>query len=296
MTGPIRQITAGVLEVAYHETGRPDGTPVICLHGFPYDTHAFDEVATRLPNHRVIVPYLRGYGPTRFLSSDTPRSGEQAALAADLLALLDALNIPQAILAGYDWGGRAACIVAALHPERTRGLVTCGGYLIQDIANATEPKPPEAEHLLWYQYYFHTDRGRAGLAQNRQELTRYLWSLWSPTWRFTDATFAQTAASFENPDFVDVAIHSYRHRFGHALGDPAYQPIEHELSRQPAVTIPAITLHGADDGVAPPKSSETHAQHFKGRYERRLLPGIGHNVPQEAPNAFAEAVIALEEG
>ncbi len=296
MTTPIRHVTAGILDVAYHEAGRPDGTPVICLHGFPYDAHAFDEVAALLPNHRVIIPYLRGYGPTRFLSPDTLRSGEQAALAADLLSLLDALDIPSAILAGYDWGGRAACIVAALHPERTRGLVTCGGYLIQDIASAGGPQPPEAEHLLWYQYYFHTDRGRAGLTQNRQALTRYLWRLWSPTWRFTDAIFAQTAAAFDNPDFVDICIHSYRHRFGHVPGDPAYQRIEHELSRQPAITIPAITLHGADDGVSPPKSSEAHAHHFTASYQRRLLPGIGHNIPQEAPQAFAAAIHAVSDG
>ena len=292
MTAPIRRVTAGVLEVAYCETGRPDGTPVILLHGFPYDAHAYDDVATRLPGHRVITPYLRGYGPTRFLSPDTPRSGEQAALAADLLALLDALAISQAVLAGYDWGGRAACAAAALYPGRALGLVSCTGYNIQDIPNAGKPHPPEAEHRLWYQYYFQTERGRAGLAQDRNALTRYLWSLWSPTWRFTDAAFAQTVAAFDNPDFVDVAIHSYRHRFGHVPGDPAVQHIEHQLARQPAIQVPTIVLHGADDGVSPPGSSRDHARHFSSRYERRVLPGTGHNVPQEAPAAFAEAVVA----
>ncbi len=296
MTTPIRHVTAGMLEVAYHETGAPAGTPVILLHGFPYDTHAYDEVAALLPDHRVITPYLRGYGPTRFLSPDTPRSGEQAVLGTDLLALMDALGISQAVLAGYDWGGRAACVVAALHPDRVLGLVSCTGYNIQDIPNAGKPHPPEAEHLLWYQYYFQTERGRAGLSQDRRAFCRYLWQLWSPAWRFSDATYDATAAAFDNPDFIDVAIHSYRHRFGHVPGDPAALPTERRLASQPAITVPSIVLHGADDGVSPPKSSASHARHFTNRYERRVLPGTGHNVPQEAPQDFAAAIKALLKG
>ena len=287
---PVRHVTAGVLDLAYHETGDPAGTPVILLHGFPYDPHAYAAVAAALPGRRVITPYLRGYGPTRFLSPDTPRSGEQAVLGLDLIALLDALGISQAVLGGYDWGGRAACVAAALHPGRVLGLVTCTGYNIQDIANAGSPHPPEAERRLWYQYYFQTERGRAGLAQDRAAFCHHLWQLWSPTWRFTDATFAETAAAFDNPDFVEVVIHAYRHRFGHAPGDPAASEVERQLARQPAIAVPTITLHGGNDGVSPPESSASHASHFTGPYERRVLPGIGHNVPQEAPEATAAAI------
>jgi pimeloyl-ACP methyl ester carboxylesterase len=207
-------VKAGVLDVAYEEAGRAQGTPVVLLHGFPYDVHAYDEVAPLLAARgcRVIVPYLRGYGPTRFLSPGTPRSGQQAALGHDLQALLDALSIPSAVLGGYDWGGRAACVVAALWPERARGLVSCGGYNIQDIAASATPRPPDEEHRYWYQYYFHGERGRAGLTKYRRELCKLLWQLWSPSWKFDDATFERTAASFDNPDFVDVVIQSYRHR------------------------------------------------------------------------------------
>ena len=293
MSIPNRHVTAGVLEVAYRETGVPSGTPVILLHGFPYDVHAYDEAAALLPNHRVIIPFLRGYGPTRFLSPDTPRSGEQAVLGTDLLALMDALHISQAVLAGYDWGGRAACVVAALHPGRVLGLVSCTGYNIQDIANAGRPHPPEAERRLWYQYYFQTERGRAGLAQDRRAFCRNLWQLWSPTWRFTDETFAATAASFDNPDFVDVVIHSYRHRFGHVASDPEALPVEQQLAQQPKISVPTIVLHGANDGVASPDSSASHASHFTGPYERRVMPGIGHNVPQEDPQATVAAILAL---
>ncbi len=293
MTAPIRHVIAGALDVAYHETGRPDGPPVILLHGFPYDPRAYDEVAALLLNNRVIAPFLRGYGPTRFRSSVTLRSGEQAVLGTDLLALLDALDISQAVLAGYDWGGRAACVVAALHPHRVTGLVSCCGYNIQDIANAAKPQPPDAEHCLWYQHYFQTERGRAGLSQDRAALCRYLWQLWSPSWRFTQSAFDATVKSFDNPDFIDVVIHSYRHRFGHVAGDPDALPTEHLLASQPAIAIPTIVLHGEDDGVQPPSTSATHARHFSASYERRLLPGVGHNVPQEAPHAFAAAIKAL---
>jgi pimeloyl-ACP methyl ester carboxylesterase len=267
----------------------------VLLHGFPYDAHAYDEVAPRLAaaGCRVIVPYLRGYGPTRFLSPDTPRSGQQAVLGHDLLALLDALQIRDAVLAGYDWGGRAACVVAALWPERARGLVSGGGYNIQDIARSMEPQPPERELGFWYQYYFHSERGRAGLAQNRYELGKLLWRMWSPTWRFNEATYARTAASFDNPDFVDVVIHSYRHRFALAPGDPSVEDSERRLAAQPPITVPTIVLHGHDNGVSPVASSERHARLFKGPYERRVVPGVGHNLPQEAPAEFAAAVLAL---
>jgi pimeloyl-ACP methyl ester carboxylesterase len=290
-----QRVQAGVLEVAYEEQGPTTGPPVVLLHGFPYDVHAYDEVAPRLASAgcRVLVPYLRGYGPTRFLSPDTLRSGQQAALAHDLLAFMDALALPAAVLAGYDWGGRAACIVAALWPERARGLVSGGGYNIQDIAGSGRPEPPEREHELWYQYYFHGERGRAGLEQYRVELGRLLWRLWSPSWRFDEAVYARTAASFANPDFVAVVIHSYRHRFGLVAGDPALEGTEHRLAARPPIPVPTIVLHGGDNGVSPPARSEGHAPFFTGKYERRVLPGIGHNLPQEAPPEFGEAVLAL---
>jgi pimeloyl-ACP methyl ester carboxylesterase len=293
----MKRIVAGVLDVAYLETGPADGAPVILLHGFPYDVHAYDEVAERLAaaDRRCIMPYLRGYGPTRFLSSGTLRSGEQAALGADLLALMDALEIPSAALAGYDWGGRAACIVAALWPERVRGLVSSGsGYNIQNIAQSGRPVAPQQEHRFWYQYYFHTERGRAGLAANRRALCRLLWKLWSPSWDFDDATFERSAAAFDNPDFVDVVIHSYRHRFGGIPGDPAVQTIENRLARQPDICVPSIVLHGADDGVDPPEEVDTDAPHFTGPYERRTFQRAGHNLPQEMPAPYAEAVLAVE--
>jgi pimeloyl-ACP methyl ester carboxylesterase len=288
-----RHVAAGVLDVAYEEAGNAAGTPVILLHGFPYDVHAFDEVTPPLVEHgyRVIAPYLRGYGPTRFLSPATPRSGQQAALGHDLLAFMDALAIPGAALAGYDWGGRAACVVAALWPERVRGLVSCGGYNIQDIAGSTTPQPPDAEHRHWYQYYFHGERGRAGLARYRREIAKLLWRLWSPNWRFDDATFERTAAAFDNHDFVEVVIHSYRHRFMLAAGDPALESTEARLAARPRITVPTVVLHGEGNGVAAVQSSEGHAAQFTGRYERRVLPSIGHNVPQEAPADFAAAVL-----
>lgn len=294
----LKRIAAGVLEVAYEEAGASGGTPAILLHGFPYDVHAFDEVTPLLVSQglRVIVPYLRGYGPTRFLSAATPRSGQQAVLGHDLLALLDALEIPNAVLAGYDWGGRAACIVAALWPERVRGLVSCGGYNIQDVAGSSKPQPPETEHRLWYQYYFHGERGRAGLTQNRRDLCKLLWRLWSPSWRFDDATYERTAASFENPDFVDVVIQSYRHRFGLAPGDPSVETTEQRLARRPPITVPTIVLHGGDNGVAPVRGSEGHAPSFTGEYERRVIPHVGHNVPQEAPRELAAAILSLSRG
>src|SRR5216684_8717919 len=252
MAGPgdLKRIRSGTLEIAYEESGPPNGMPVVLLHGFPYDPRAYDEVVPPLvaAGCRTIVPYLRGYGPTRFLSAETPRSGQQAALAKDLLDLLDALALPDAVLAGYDWGGRAACIVAALWPQRVRGLVSGAGYNIQDIAGSVVPRDPDEEHRLWYQYYFHSERGRAGLRANRRALGRLLWQLWSPNWQFDDATFDRSAPSFDNPDFVDVVIQSYRHRFGYAAGDPALESIERQLVAQPAITVPTIVLHGEADG------------------------------------------------
>jgi len=289
----VKTLAAGVLNVAYAETGPSDGPPVILLHGFPYDAHAYDDVAHRLAaaGRRCLIPSLRGYGATRFRSAATPRSGQQAGLGADLLAFMDALAIPSATLAGFDWGGRAACIAAALWPERVRGLVSCGtGYNIQDIARAGEPAAPEDEYRYWYQYYFHSERGRAGLARNRRDLCRLLWRLWSPLWAFDEATFAQTAESFDNPDFVDIVIHSYRHRFGYAAGDPALEPIEQRLAALPPIEVPTIVLHGADDGVDPPENSLRDAARFISAYERIVLTGCGHNLPQEAPEAWARAI------
>ena len=291
----LKHIHAGVLKVAYRDEGPADGMPVMLMHGFPYDVHAYDEVVPLLTaaGCRTIVPYLRGYGPTRFLSADTPRSGQQAVLAHDLLALMDALSIPDAILAGYDWGGRAACIVAALWPQRARGLVSAIGYNVHDIPNAGKPSTPENEHRYWYQYYFHGERGRAGLEVNRVELCRLLWRQWSPQWSFDDATYARTAASFDNPDFVPVVIHSYRHRYGLIPGDPAVEETERKLTAQPRIGVPAIALDGDADGVMQGDGSARHARFFSGPYERRVLRGVGHNAPQEAPRAFAQAVLAL---
>lgn len=291
----LRTVHAGVLEIAYLESGNPAGRPVFLMHGFPYDVHAFDEVAVILAakGFRVIVPYLRGFGPTRFLHADTPRSGEQAALGADLLALMDALRIDRALLAGYDWGGRAACVIAALWPQRCAGLVSLNSYNIHDVARAMEPDTPANERSLWYQYYFHNERGRAGLTTHRRNLIRLLWQDWSPSWNFDDATFERSAPSFDNPDFVDVVIHSYRVRYGLVEGDPAYAAIERQLAALPAISVPSITFDGEDDGVRPPASAQAAAHRFSGRRSHRIVPGAGHNLPQEKPEIFAQAVIEL---
>jgi pimeloyl-ACP methyl ester carboxylesterase len=290
-----KDIQAGVLSIGYAELGPPNGQPVLLMHGFPYDIQTYAEVAPILTGEgcRVIVPYLRGYGTTQFLDAHTLRSGEQAALGADLLALMDALKIPSAHLAGYDWGGRAACVVAALWPERCRGLVSFNSYNIQQIAKALVPDTPENEHRLWYQYYFHSERGRAGLQHDRQALIRLLWRLWSPTWGFDDATFARTAPSFDNIDFVDVVIHSYRHRFGLVDGDPAYADIERRLAQLPAITVPSITFDGADDGVRLPSPPGAQAHRFTGPRSHRVVSGVGHNMPQEKPAIFAQAILEL---
>jgi pimeloyl-ACP methyl ester carboxylesterase len=291
----LKHIDAGDLGVAYEDSGNADGVPVILLHGFPYDIRAYDEVTPLLvaAGRRVVVPYLRGYGQTRFLSPELLRSGQQAVLAHDLLALMDALSISRAVVGGYDWGGRAACIAAALWPERVHGLVSGTGYNIQDIAGSSRPAAPESEFRYWYQYYFHGERGRAGLELNRHALCKLLWKLWSPNWRFDDATYDRTAASFENPDFVPVVIHSYRHRFGLVPGDPAAEDTERRLAGQPTISVPTIALYGGGDGVMPSGGSAHDARHFTGRYERRDIPLVGHNLPQEAPREFAAAILAV---
>jgi len=279
----------------YAEHGEPGGAPVFLLHGWPYDPRDYNEVAPLLAaaGCRVIVPYLRGFGLTRFLSAATPRSGQQAALGNDLRELMDALAVEGAVLAGYDWGGRAACVVSALWPERVRGLVTGNGYNIQDIAASVKPAAPAQEHRLWYQYYFHTERGRAGLEQNRRALARFIWQLWSPHWQIDETDFARSAESFDNPDFVAVTLQSYRHRYGYAPGDPALDDIERRLAAQPKIAVPTIALQGEADMIGPPETSAHHAAFFTGRFERRLLPRIGHNPPREAPQAFADAVLEL---
>ena len=289
------RVRAGVLDVACHMAGPIDGPPVLLMHGFPYDIHAYVDVAPMLAEAgcRVVVPCLRGCGGTRFLHAATPRSGEQAVLGDDLRTLLDALAIQRAVLAGYDWGGRAACVVAALWPERCAGLVSVNSYNLQNIARAMVPDTPANEQRLWYQYLFHSERGRAALQQNRRALCRRLWELWSPTWAFDDACFERSAAAFDNPDFVDVVIHSYRHRFGLVPGDPAVAEVERRLAAQPVITVTTITFDGLSDGVRPWERAEAQAHRFSGPRSHRLVPGVGHNLPQEAPRLFADAILEL---
>ncbi len=289
-----KRVTTPVLEIEYEQAGEAGAPPVILLHGFPYDVRAYDEVAPIVAagGASVYVPYLRGFGGTRFLDDATPRSGQQAALARDLLEFMDALGLENAVVAGYDWGGRAACIAAALWPGRVRGLVSVDGYNVQNLAYAGEPAPPDWERTYWYQFYFHSERGRRGLEANRDELCALLWRTWSPTWAGADAAFPASAPSLHNPDFVDVVIHSYRHRFGLAEGDPRYQAFEDLIAKEPAITVPTVVLESGDDGIGGP-GAEGDREYFTGAYDHRILPGVGHNVPQEAPEAFAAAVASL---
>jgi len=292
--GQTRQIRAAHLDVGYFEFGPADGAAVLLLHGFPYDVHSYVEVAPMLvaQGYRVIVPHLRGHGTTRFLDSAEPRSGQQAAIGADVIDLMDALKLPSAVLAGYDWGGRAACVVAALWPERCKGLVSVNSYLIQDIAKAALPLPAKVEWGLWYQHYFQTERGRAGLAANRRDIARILWKNNSPTWAFDNATFERSAAAFDHPDYVDVVIHSYRHRMGLAKGYSRYADIEHRLAALPVINVPTITLDGDADGVVAATDGKSSASRFT-RRQHRIVAGVGHNLPQEAPVQFADAVREL---
>ncbi|WP_044590431.1 alpha/beta hydrolase [Bradyrhizobium sp. LTSPM299] len=292
---PLRHVDAGVLNIAYYEAGPADGPVAMLMHGFPYDIHSYVDVVPLLAAQgcRVIVPYLRGYGPTTFRDQATPRSGEQAAIGADMMALMDALGIRRAVFAGYDWGGRAASIGAALWPERCIGLVCTNGYMIQDIGHAMAPARPEREVPLWYQYYFQIERGRAGLAANRHGIAKLLWSQWSPRWQFDDACFERTAVAFDNPDYVDVVIHSYRHRFGLANGDPQYAEVQRKLATLPVIAVPTITLDGAEDGVTAATDGSASAAKYSARQAYRVVPHAGHNLPQEEPEAFAAAVMEL---
>jgi pimeloyl-ACP methyl ester carboxylesterase len=288
-------VRAGVLDVAVERSGDLGGWPVVLLHGFPYDVRCYDEVAAILAEAGadVVVPYLRGYGGTRFVSDAIMRSGQQAALAHDLLDLIDALGLQTPIVAGYDWGSRAACLVSALWPDRVAGLLSVSGYMVQDIRAEANPKPPASERTLWYQYYLHGERGRAGLRAHRADYARLLWQEWSPTWSFTDRDFEATSRSFDNPDFVDVVVHSYRHRFGLVDGDPAYQTTEERIAEQPPITVPTIVMDGTDDTVTPARPREQHEPHFTKLLDYRHV-AAGHNVPQENPAEFARAVSDLQ--
>jgi pimeloyl-ACP methyl ester carboxylesterase len=294
----LKQVHAGVLDVGYVEAGPIDGPTAILLHGWPYDIHSFDEVTPRLASagYRVIVPYARGYGSTSFLSNGTPRTGQPSALAVDTIALMDALNIKQAIIAGFDWGARTADIVAALWPDRVKGIVSVSGYLIGSQEAGKTPLPPKAELQWWYQYYFATERGREGYSKYRREFAELIWKLASPKWAFDDATFARSAAALDNPDHVDIVIHNYRWRLGLAQGDPSLDELEAKLATAPQVSVPTITLEGDDNGAPHPDPS-AYAKKFSGKYLHRLVKGgIGHNLPQEAPEAFTQAVIDVSKG
>lgn len=291
----IRQIRAGTLDVGYVDVGPENGPVAVLLHGWPYDIHAFADVAPRLTaaGYRVIIPYLRGYGSTRFLSSDTPRNGQQAAIAVDIIALMDALKIERAVIAGFDWGARTADIMAALWPERCQALVSVSGYLIGSQEGNRKPLPPQAEFQWWYQFYFATERGAAGYAANRDGFNKLIWQLASPQWKFDDATYQRSARSFDNPDHVEIVIHNYRWRLALAEGEPQYDELEERLAAAPKIIVPTITLEGDANG-APHPPPAAYAKQFTGKYEHRTITGgIGHNLPQEAPQAFAEAVLQV---
>lgn len=288
------QIQAGVLNVGYYAAGSQTAPAVFLLHGFPYDVHSYVNVAPMLVQRgfRVIVPHLRGHGTTAFLETSTVRSGEQAAIGRDLVDLMDALKIDQAIFAGYDWGGRAACVAAALWPERCLGLVSVNSYLIQNIAKALEPAPAKVERGFWYQFYLQTERGRQGLERNRSDIARIMWHDNSPTWEFDEVTFQRSARSFNNPDFVDVVVHSYRHRLGGAPGYPDYMKLEALLALQPQITVPTVTLDGDSDGVVAATDGSSTSAKFVKRVHH-IIRGVGHNLPQEAPYAFANAIVKV---
>jgi pimeloyl-ACP methyl ester carboxylesterase len=295
-TGTVRLAQTPVLDIAYEETGNAQGFPVILLHGFPDDARAYDEVREPLAKqgYRAIVPYLRGCGPTRFRDASAPRMAEQAAIGQDVIDLADALKIPRFAVAGYDWGGRAAAIAAALNPDRVRAAVLIGGYTIQDVFGTPAPATPERERALWYQYYFNTERGRVGLQRNRKAICRFLWETWSPTWKFTTETYERTAASFENPDFVDVVIHSYRHRIGNAPGEPRFLEIEKRLATRPRIEAPTITLYGGDDGLGRPAAQNPNeGATFAKLVARRVIDGAGHFMPREKPDAVSSALLEL---
>ena len=286
-----------VLTIGYEDNGDPQGFPIILLHGFPDDVRAWDQVTPPLvkAGHRVLVPYLRGYGPTRFRDVSAARMAEQAAIGQDVIDFADALRLDRFAVAGYDWGARAACISAALHPDRVRAAVLIGGYTIQNTIAPSQPAAPEAERALWYQWYFNTERGRAGLQANRRGICRLLWETWSPGWHFSDETFNRTAASFDNPDFVGVVIHSYRHRIGNAPGDPRFKAMEEQLAQRPKIQVPSIVMYGADDGIARPPADSPPAERasFTALVSRRIIAGAGHFLPREKPDAVSSAILEV---
>lgn len=296
-TPAVKTVRTGVLEIGYYESGPADGFPVLLLHGFPDDAHAYDGVAPLLAKagYRALAIFLRGYGPTRFLDRAAPRTAEQAAIGQDVIDFADALKLPRFAVSGYDWGGRASCIAAALHPDRVRAAVLCGGYSIQNTVTPGPPAPPAAVRNGWYQWYFNTEVGRTGLTQNRKALCRYMWQEWSPTWKFSDAMYEQTAASFDNPDFVDCVLHSYRHRNFGAPGEPRFLETEKRLATRPKIEVPTIVLHGGDDGFGKPAPETTPQERdaFPKLVARRVVAGAGHFVPHEQPQAVAEALIEV---
>jgi pimeloyl-ACP methyl ester carboxylesterase len=292
-----RSVQTPVLDIAYEESGNPRGFPIVLLHGFPDDVHAFDQVAPPLAKagYRVLVPYLRGFGPTRFRDASAPRTAEQAAIGQDLIDFADALGVTRMALAGYDWGGRAAAVAAALYPERVRATVIVGGYTVQNVFASPQPAPPEVERDLWYQWYFNTERGRVGLAANRRSLCKLLWQTWSPGWRFSDEDYNRTAPSFDNPDFVDVVIHSYRHRYGNAPGEARFQQMERQLGESPKIAAPSILLYGDGDPLVRPAADVTPGERkvFPALVARRVVKGAGHFLPREKPETVSSALLEL---
>jgi pimeloyl-ACP methyl ester carboxylesterase len=293
----VRTVDTPALRIGFEESGNPQGFPILLLHGFPDDVRAWDGVVPPLAGnaYRVLVPYLRGHGATRLRDAGAPKRAEQAAIGQDLIDFADALRLQRFAVAGFDWGNRAACIAAALHPDRVRAAVLIGGYTIQDTIGAPQPLAPERERALWYQWYFQTERGRLGLAANRRPLCRLLWELWSPTWHFTDEVYNRTAPSFDNPDFVDCVIHSYRHRNLGAPGDPRFAEVERRLAMRPTINVPSIVLYGADDGVGGPPPADSPAERavFTSRVARRVVPGAGHFLPREKPDAVVSALLEV---